>query len=204
MSTIVYTKIETTGPDPALAKIIEIAAVAIDVESGEEIDSMNLLVGFDLNEIRKDQDWHVNYDPERWNGRWIDELDALADTDRFLKRHASVRRTLRKGGKEVRLCRVAGHGAAKFDYPFLLRWFRRHEKFWPSDPFCLDTAQLAAFMLPELAADAGYEALSIEALCGLMGVLPPKDRKGSSLAMSHARAAAQCADRFTHRVRRHE
>lgn len=194
VSTIVFFKLETTGPDPSAHEVIEFAAVAIDTFDGAKVDEIDVLIR------PKDQpwqnDWTVNYDTARWAKGAVDELTGIAEVNSFLVRHASVKRTLKKGGKTLRVARLAGHGVSKFDFPFLLKWFRRAGIFFPVDGLCLDTAQLLAMMMPTLAADVGYEELTIETLCGLLDTKRPRDYEGISAPMAHVTAASRCASEF--------
>jgi DNA polymerase III epsilon subunit-like protein len=167
MSELVFFDLETGGLDPAASAITQIAAVAVDVSTFEELATFEAKLRF--REDRADAGaLEVNsYDAETWQKEAIPPLDALDAFSYFLRAH-STRECISKRGKRYPVADLAGHNAASFDMPFLRRYFAHYDLFMPAYPQVFDTLQLAKWWAFLRSVD--IENLRLETLAAYFGI----------------------------------
>lgn len=116
--------------------VIQIAAIAVDTTTWDELDAFEVKLGF-RRELAADEALELNsFDRDVWLAESKRVRPALKAFDAFLKRHAHVKRISARG-RPWYTARLCGYNAATFDLPLVLRDFADPE--WqayalPSDP----------------------------------------------------------------------
>jgi DNA polymerase-3 subunit epsilon len=141
---LAFIDLETSGTDPLMHAILEVAVVRVDPRTFELLDTYESKVRPPLDAVFDARAVAINgYTPEAWAGApsALSVLPALAT--------------------RIEGCLVAGHNV-QFDWAFLRVAFRRHEVLLPSvDHHLLDTASLAW----PLVRRGQVSSLSLRALC---------------------------------------
>lgn len=169
---IVWIDIETDKLDPVAAQPIQVACIATDRVTLEEIDSLELKVHF--REYHADNDAlkrnHYSYDI------WYQEslspdvaLDTLTD---FFAAHATRKRTSKRSGNGYTTCEIGGHNIAMYDAIILANWYNRAKEFCPAATWVtgpVDTMQWARAV--EFARGERWDGgFSLKALCERFGI----------------------------------
>lgn len=144
MTTIVWIDTETSGLDPAVDEITQIAAIAeID---GRVLDRFETKIEFDL-EAASPKALEINsYDAAVWKERAVPQIEGLAALCEWLVPFCDVRMTS-KAGWPYQVARTAGHNV-RFDVEFLMASCKRHGLFLPLEGYrALDTLQLALWLV---------------------------------------------------------
>lgn len=137
---IVFFDLETGGLAESAA-IIQIGAVA--AVGFEEVDAFEVKIDFDES-VAEPQALALNsYNADVWKAEAVPLKDGLESFSSFLRKYDSLPR-VSKAGRPYRVARLAGHNAASFDAPRLVRAYSLAGLFMPADCFRpLDTLQLA-------------------------------------------------------------
>jgi DNA polymerase III alpha subunit (gram-positive type) len=170
---IVFYDIETSGLNKNKHDIIQIAAIAFSIESGnwQELEEFEIKLKFDLEKADPGALDGNCYEPEVWEREAIPQQKAIRVFSDFLRRHSDVKRIGKKSGKEFFCCRTAGHNIKKFDDPFIRAFFDRLKAFCPIDLMeAYDTIQLALWEFGIKRPDAAPESYQLGVLCEKMGV----------------------------------
>lgn len=141
---VVFFDLETGGLNPERHPIIQLAAVAVDAETFEELGSFERKLRFKMEAADPEALAMNSYDAATWEREAVEPPAALRDFSTFLKLHAT-RRMVSKTGNPYWVARLAGHNAAAFDMPFLRRYFSICDLFLPAYLLTLDSSQLAAW-----------------------------------------------------------
>lgn len=164
----VFFDIETGGLEPTKHPIIQLAAVAVDMEHDlAERGEVEIKVRFDPATCDSGALEVNGYDAEVWSRSAVEERVAIDQFASFLRKHATLDR-MSKSGKPYRLARLVGHNAAAFDGPFVKEWFRRHGVFFPADFRVLDSMQLGAWK--KLGLGLPVDGLGLSDLARWLGV----------------------------------
>ena len=152
MGTIVFFDLETGGtkwwPHVLNGKvipmnpIIQIAAIAVNEGSYDEVAVFEQKIEFHPEHAELDALAINSYDEEIWRTEAVPASLANRAFDRFLRRHASIKK-ISLNGNPYRVASLAGHNAAAFDLPFLRAWYDQMDLFLPAAFQVLDTMTLA-------------------------------------------------------------
>jgi len=145
----VFFDLETGGLDIETSPVIQIAAVAHEIEPDGSIGApagiFHHRVKFNPDECTAEALKVNGYTdhPERWDGA-SEPLDTINQWHIFLRRCATVGKAGRRG-QAYTVARLAGHNAARFDDPLMRAWTQRIKGkcFIPADFHVLDTKHLA-------------------------------------------------------------
>lgn len=133
---------ETSGLDYHRHNIIQIAAMAINLEDWSTLEELEIKIQFDVSKADPDALAVNKYNEEIWKAEAISDIDALNKVDGFFRRHSTISK-VSKTGKPYNVARLCAHNA-RFDTDFLLSWFQRYKKFCPCAIYeALDTIQLS-------------------------------------------------------------
>lgn len=138
---IVFLDLETGGLDRERHPIIQIAAVAIDVD-WRELEAWECKVLFREENAEPEALKLNSYDPEVWEDEGLHPRTACSQLSDFLRRYSTVPMVSRAGSPYT-VAQLAGHNLAGFDLPFLQSWYGRLDQFMPASYRGLDTLQLA-------------------------------------------------------------
>lgn len=163
--TTVFIDIETDRLEPTTANPIQIAMIAVDKVSLEEIEDFEVKIDFDVESASPEALDRNCYDDEVWEYEAIDPATAIGIADDFLLRHSDWKRVTRKGASHI-TCELAGHNVANYDAVVLKSWYDRrclyaHFAWWTTGP--VDTMHMARCLA--WAKGEHWPAYNLEALC---------------------------------------
>jgi len=140
----IFYDLETSGLDPAVHQIIQIAA--IHLPSGDTFESK---VKFDLERASKEALEINHYNADNW---WqaITQEQAATAFNQFCADHTSVVRKSKKSGKPYSSACLIGYNNAHFDQNFIDRLIDGQKLFAKYDYRQLDVHALAKWQLPWL------------------------------------------------------
>jgi exonuclease len=143
----VYFDLETGGvkdehPD------IQLAAVAVDEDTWNELLSFEAKIAFDATKADPEALALNHYSAEAWVGSQPPGQVAFRFAG-FLERFRSLTMISKRTGKPYSVAKLIGHNAASFDGPRLRRMFDRCSLFLPADPRVRDTCQRALWYFDE-------------------------------------------------------
>lgn len=164
----VYFDLETGGLEPAHPDI-QLAAIAVDEQTGAELETFETKIEFDPA-LADPKALELNhYRAEDWAGAKT-PFRAVGALRSLLDRHATLSLISGRTGKPFKVAKLCGHNAATFDGPRLKALFVRHGFFPPWDPRVRCTMQRALWWFderPELAPPENYR---LETLCRYFGI----------------------------------
>jgi DNA polymerase III alpha subunit (gram-positive type) len=133
-----------------IGAVIQLAAVAVTVDTLKVVDTLERKILFREKEADK---WIldlVHYDPKVWEEEGRPAWDVLQEFAKFTNRFCWYPRQRR--GNEIYHAILAGHNVSKFDIPVLLNWEKRLHDYYRPDRYTpiaasyspsLDTLSLA-------------------------------------------------------------
>jgi DNA polymerase III epsilon subunit-like protein len=184
----VYLDLETGGVRPE-HPIIQIAAVAIDNATWQEVDAIEMKLGFDPSQADPEALRLNHYDTAVWHAEAVIPSQARLQFARFLERHKTIQLISKRTGNPYRVAQLAGHNAASFDGPRLQKFFRDAGAFLPADPRVLDTLQRALWWFQERRLrPADYR---LNTLCAYFGI--PIRPEGAHEALADVRLTVELA-----------
>lgn len=197
--TTVYMDLETGGvqehhPD------IQLAAIAISEESGEELGHFDAKIQFDESTAQPEALKMNHYDREVWRREAKPVPVVVGEFARFLGNYKSLQLVSKRTGQPYGVAKLCGHNAASFDGPRLRRMFEAVGAFCPWDPRVRDTLQLAMWYC-DLTGEkpASYR---LEALCQHFAV--EVDSSELHDALADVRASAKLARAISLRIQGRE
>ena len=167
MHKTVFIDLETTGLNPSTARPIQIAMVAVNRETLEQFDSLEVKIEF----VESDADYSAldrnHYDAKVWRREAMTAHVAISTVSDFLNHHATWQRTS-KAGKSYTTCEIAGHNVANYDAVILSRWFQGFKKICPAATWTtgpVDTMHMARCLDWLNGDEADPDGYSLGALC---------------------------------------
>lgn len=195
MSKTVFYDLETAGLKVSDA-VIQIAAVAVDDESFEELAEFEVKLRFDLTKADPAALKVNGWTEERWASA-KDELQALKDFGQFLSQHATVQ-LMSKNQRPYKVARLGGHNICGFDNDRIMAAFRRNDLFFPGAfSGCLDTLHGAAWFFQQQKDAPKPSALKLTALAQHFGI--GFTGEGAHEALADVRMSIALAKRFAGR-----
>ena len=149
MSVAVYFDLETGGVEPTRPDI-QLAAIAVDEASGNELETFEAKITFDAATADTEALALNHYSPEAWTSAEHERIVA-AKYASFLNRYRYLACLSKRTGKTFTVAKLVGHNAATFDGPRLRALFARHDLFLPADPRVRCTCQRALWWFDERA-----------------------------------------------------
>jgi DNA polymerase III epsilon subunit-like protein len=165
-ATTVYFDLETGGLKSCHPNI-QIAAVAIDDETREELGAFECKIQFNPAEADPEALAMNHYTPEAWASA-IPAKEAAVRFGRFLKPYCYIGKTSEKGNS-YSVAKLCGHNAATFDGPRLRTMFFSNDVFLAADLRIRCTVQRALFWFDEHAVLVP-DNMKLETLCRYFGV----------------------------------
>jgi len=140
-SRTIFVDIESAGLC-SRSPIIQLAAVAVQSGSYKELDTIDMLIQFEMKDVKNLRSLGITkFSPSRWQQYAIPEQVAAEKFAIFLRRHSTVEKKS-KQGKVYRIARLAAHNSA-FDGRMLENWYKRLGIFYPATLRTLCTEQKA-------------------------------------------------------------
>ena len=171
---------------------IQLGAVAIDLDTGREIDSFEAKIKFDESLCDPEALRLNSYEREVWEREALEEREVVHWFSRFLLRKSAViERFSKRTGNPYYVARLAGHNAARFDGPRLKRLFERHDAFLPASYLVLDTMQLALWTFAGLTNGKTPDNLKLETLAAHLGIATAQRHDALADALTSARVACR-------------
>jgi DNA polymerase III epsilon subunit-like protein len=162
---LVFFDLETTGLNPRLHEVMQIAAVAVD-ERLQVVDEFEVKVRITGRRIPKGVLRLTRYDPEVWQREAISPKYAALRLARFLRAHST--RASMGARASGRVTQLVAHNAT-FDGHFLEIWSRRLGVHMPVTFRALCTIQRAEWYFAE-SGQQRPSSMTLLALCEYFGV----------------------------------
>lgn len=150
---LVFYDTETSGLFPNKHEIIQIAAIAYEVVSGEwnALEEFEAKIQFDMANASQEALESNCYDASTWATEAIPSHNALIQFDAFIQKYKDVERISKRTNRPFYCARTAGHNIISFDDAFLRAWYKKHGNFCPVDYAAkLDTFQQAQWKVLEM------------------------------------------------------
>ena len=148
MRTAVYFDLETGGLLPTHPDI-QLAAVAINEETWEELATFQEKIIFNAADAEQEALRMNHYEPAEWSRVGCDEAVVVANFADFLDCFKSLEMMSKRTKQPYKVAKLVGHNAANFDGPRLMAMFGRHQTFLPADPRVRCTQQRAMWWFDE-------------------------------------------------------
>lgn len=194
---IVFYDTETSHLSPYKGEIIQIAAIAFEIEGQdwEQVGQFECKLKFDMDKADP-QALKVNcYDPVTWKTQAVDSHDALSVFKNWCGPYKDVQRVGKKSRKTFYNLRTGGHNVSGFDDAFIRAWFKKHDEFCPLDySEVYDTLSLAKWLFQFWYPDYPLENHELKTLCNAYGV--PLDGAHDALADVTANARLAWSMRY--------
>lgn len=142
----VYYDLETGGLEPHHPDI-QLAAVAINDQTFEELGFCDLRIEFDIAKCDPKALETNHYSEHEWRDA-VPEAEAVAWFGKWLEPFKTIPMVSRRTGNPYKVCKMVAHNAA-FDGPRLQAMFKRHQAFLPADPRVRCTMQRALWLWDE-------------------------------------------------------
>jgi DNA polymerase III alpha subunit (gram-positive type) len=193
VSTAVYFDLETGGTSPAHPDI-QLAAIAVDEQTGAELEAFEVKLAFDDAKADPAALELNHYDRTVWNRDAVEPWLAVGRFVAFLERYRSLTLVSQRTGRPYTVAKLVGHNAATFDGPRLKALFEKHGRFLPADMRVRCTCQRALWYFDEQGL-APPENFRLGTLCRYFGILTPPthdalDDVRATIALARAIAAA--------------
>lgn len=146
MKKIVFFDLETGGVQPHHPNI-QIAAIACNEQTGEEVDSFEQKIQFDVSACDPKALEINSYskNPEAWANA-VTHDEAMLRFNCFLSRHKTVSKVGRPPKNfPYKVAKLGGHNVTAFDFPRIKQAFDDIKTFLPADMMMRDTLALAVW-----------------------------------------------------------
>jgi DNA polymerase-3 subunit epsilon len=195
---VVFYDLETTGTDDQKHEIIQIAAIAFEVNGSEwkELEQFEAKVNFHIDQADPEALEKNCYDEAVWSTEAISQEEAISRFDRFAQKYKDVERKSKRTGRLFYCVRTAGHNVKGFDDKFIRKWYQNHSMFCPFDyAEVLDTLQLSMWKVHMIGGgfDPKPDNFKLETMCKCVGV----DLDNAHDALDDIRANARLAWKLT-------
>ncbi|MEN6536476.1 MAG: 3'-5' exonuclease [Bryobacteraceae bacterium] len=160
---------EVNGHQVPMSAITQIAALAIDRETGAEIgEPLEIKIKF-REDLADPKALEINhYDHEVWTRDALAPKEAIAALTFWLEPHKVHQRVSGRTGRAYRVAELAGHNCESFDIHFLGSFFKLMGQFMPCDFRTLNTLQLAKFYHELLG--VSFDDYKLDTLAKALGV----------------------------------
>lgn len=175
---LVFFDVETGGLDPTKHAIIQIAAIAVDRDSFDEVERFEQKILFPESAAEPEALEVNSYDREVWKKEAVYADAAERAFSLFLKRHAT-RQCVSKRGNAYYTAEGVAHNS-EFDMSFLRAWYSRRDAFMPMYPSAFCTVQLAKWVY--LKRTDAPENVRLETLAHHFGVWSPDEEYHDAMA----------------------
>lgn len=142
----IYFDFETGGVQPKHPNI-QLAAIAIDDETGQELATFEQKIAFSEADCEPEALRINHYDPEVWKRDAVPEADAIRRFTRFSEPHRSIEMISKRTGAPYSVGKLAGYNALTFDLPRLRESFGT--AFFPFSYHVRDVLQRAMWWFDE-------------------------------------------------------
>lgn len=184
----VFLDIETGGIESE-RPITQVAAVAVDLATGQELETFERKLRFDVLRCTPEALLINHHDAEVWKQEAVNPGQAVQDLKQLLERYADVELQSKSGGT-YRVAMVGGHNVVAFDLPRLAALFKEHHAFFPASWHALDTLHGASWFL--YGPGPRPANLQLTTLATWLGI----DTAGAHDALADARLSIQVARRL--------
>lgn len=170
--TVVWLDIETDRLDPLTANPIQVACIATDRMTLEEIDRFEIKILFDIGAADPSALERNCYDAKAWVGA-TELYPSLVELGAFFRKHSTWERISKRSGKTYTTCEIGGHNIAAYDAVILSEAYKRCAEFCPAATWTtgpVDTMHWARSI--EFARGERWETgFSLKALCERFGIV---------------------------------
>lgn len=178
--TTIYFDFETGGTQLDHPSI-QLAAIAVDDKTGNELSSFEQKIAFDPAQCDPEALKVNGWTKEAWKNAATPEATKL-EFIRFLEPHKCVKMTSKKTGNPYYVAKGAGYNAASFDMPRLQALFGK--EFLPVSYLVRDVLQLAIFHFDVMG--NAPENFKLSTVCKHFGI----DTEGAHDALADVRMTA--------------
>jgi DNA polymerase III epsilon subunit-like protein len=172
----VFFDTETGGTDEDRHPIIQLAAIAVHIDTWQELAAFERKIQFNEADCEPDALKVNQYDPEVWAREAVPGLQVAREFSRWLQPYREIWQVPKDPAKSrYRVARMIAHNA-KFDIEFLRVFHRRFKDagyggtFLPADLRARCTMQRALWWADEHRIDPPPENFQVEGLCKYFGI----------------------------------
>lgn len=167
MSFTCYFDTETSGLEAHHA-VIQLAAIAINDQTGAEVDSFERKVRFNAALASLEALKINHYDPATWKVEAEEPATVIAKFTAWAKPYACIDMVSKSSGKPYKVGKLAGHNVVAFDLVRLRRMYST--TFFPFSYHAKDTLQRALWFYDEHPELKRPESLKLSTLCAHFGI----------------------------------
>lgn len=164
---IIFFDTETGGVEPQ-QPTIQLAAVAVNEETGQEVASFEVKLKFDESAADKEALAMNHYDPAVWQKEAIQPLEAAGRFALFTAPFRSIQMVSKRTGATYGVAKLAGYNALTFDLPRLKQMFGT--AFFPCSYHVRDVLQRAMWWVDEHKPEKPPENLKLTTMCQFFGI----------------------------------
>lgn len=180
--TTIFFDYETGGVLPEQPSI-QLAAIAVDDATGNELSSFEQKIAFDPAQCDPEALAKNHYNPEAWKGA-IEPAAVAVKFNKFLEPHKCIRMESKKTGKPYFIAKGAGYNALTFDWPRLREMYGT--AFLPVSYGIRDVYQRLLFYFDENQLETP-ENFQLATVCQYFGI----DSAGAHDALADVRMTAK-------------
>lgn len=184
---LIFFDIETGGLDRFKHPIIELAAIAVQAGTYEEIEAFEAKVQFKASQADEVALGICKFSPSRWEQYALPKRVVAKKFATFLRRYASIEKTS-KCGKNYRIAQLVAHNAS-FDGPFIQEWYRKQKRYLPASPQVLCSMQMALWFFHQNPSLVPPKNFKLGTLCDYFRVEATPDHS----ALNDIRATVELA-----------
>jgi DNA helicase-2/ATP-dependent DNA helicase PcrA len=170
---LVVFDLETGGTDHSRHPVIQVAAVAMEIEGMDwkQVGQFERKLQFDISEADPHALEINSYNPDVWEAEAVKPHDAVSALKNWASKYADVRRVAKKSGREFYCVRTGGHNINTFDHPFLRKLFKSFNEFSPFDFMeSFDSLELAKWLFRFFYPNYEIENFKLGTLCDAYGI----------------------------------
>jgi DNA polymerase III epsilon subunit-like protein len=175
---IIFFDLETTGLDPELHTIIQIAACAVDKATYDVLEDFEVKIKFRVDKADPEALEGNSYDKDVWAREAVSPYQARDLFIAFIEKYKTVPKIAKGSGRVYNVAQMAGYNSgtiyAGFDMLFFHEWNKKLDNhnggrtFVPMNYYSVDLLNLAQFN--QAIRGVSYEDLKLLTVCRKHGI----------------------------------
>jgi exonuclease I len=188
---IVWLDIETDRLNPLTANPIQVACIATNRVTLEELDHFEIKIHFNVQAADPSALERNCFDAEIWEKEAVNPSEAILLVSAFFKDYSTWTRISKRSDRQYTTCEIGGHNVAAYDAVVLSQWYKWLDAFCPAATWAtgpVDTMHWARAI--EFSRGERWESgFSLAALCERFNIV----LEGEHNAMNDVAATVELA-----------